>query len=26
VNKDGTLNSIDQGILGSFIVPAGQCP
>jgi hypothetical protein len=26
INKDGLLNSIDQGIMASFIVPAGQCP
>ena len=26
VNKDGTLNSIDQGIVASFINPPGQCP
>ena len=26
LNKDGVLNSIDQGMMASFIVPPGQCP
>ena len=26
VNKDGVWNPADQGIVASFISPAGQCP